>query len=302
MERFFRLLPVLVAILLAGPVRAAPVGYSDQAAFTTALPGAATTVDFDSESADSLIPPGSSVDGMTFTYALDGVALKVSSESGSTYSTTSPGNFLGTDDADILQDGDEISLSFAPVNALGFYVLSKDALENGDVSLSAGGMTTNLIATEVQGAPLGDGSSVYFLGVIDAANAFSSATISTAGNGEFLFNIDDIVTAQGGDPLTLSLGYPPQNGKKGQFYWWGGLSPAGGVPPYTYSLAGGWIPWPLTLNENTGVIMGMPSNAVTAFFTIRVTDANSATATVQSQIIIAEPGYVCGACHGAQDF
>ena len=303
MGRFTQIALLLLAgWLLPGYAAATPVGYTDQAAFSAALPGEATMVDFDSQSADYLIPSGSSVDGMTFTYALDGVALKVSSESGSTYSTTSPGNFLGTDDADLLQDGDVISLSFAPVNALGFYVISKDSMENGDVSLTAGGDTTYLVASDVQGAPLGDGSSVYFLGVIDAANSFSTATVRTMGNGEFLFNIDDIVTSAGGEPLALSLGYPPQNGQQGQFYWWDGLAATGGEPPYTYALIGGWLPWPLTLNENTGVIMGMPSNAVTAFFTIQVTDANSATATVQSQLTISQSGYVCGACHGAQDF
>jgi hypothetical protein len=179
---------------------ASPAVYTDQPTFLAALPGSPITVNFDTAStADALIASGNALGGITFSYSFGGVSLKVSTVSGSSYSTTSSPHFLGTDDADILQDGDMISLSFSPVSAIGLYVISNDALEDNDLTLSAGGGTANLVATAVQGGALGDGSAVYFLGIIDPLASFATATLSTAGNGEFLYNVDDIVTAQAPD-------------------------------------------------------------------------------------------------------
>jgi len=202
-------------------------------------------------------------------------------------------------------------------------------------------VTAHLVAADMQGSPLSDGSSVYFLGITDEASTFTTATISTQGAGEFLFNVDDIVTAQASDgdgdgvpdagdncplvgntdqadadgdgignacdpdyvSLAIDITYAPESGIRNTFYWWGGLTALGGQPPYTYSLVGGWIPWPMTLNPQTGVIMGIPANAVTAYFTVQVTDANSETATLQSQITVKAAEYVCGSsCHSAARF
>jgi len=330
----------IVGVLLFGMTHATPQLYTDQTAFNAALPGVSTTVDFDNVAADTLIPSGGSVGGITFSYALDGANLKVSSETSNSYSTTSGGLFLGSDDADILQDGDTITLSFSSVSAIGLYFLSSDALENDDISLSAGGMTANLVAADVQGLPLSDGSSVYFLGIIDETGTFSTATVTTQGNGKFLFNVDDIVTAQGLDgdgdgvpdagdncpliananqadadgdgignvcdpdyvPLAIAITKPIEIGIKNAFYWWDGLAASGGQPPYTYSLIGGWLPWPMTLDPQTGVIMGTPANAVTAYFTIQVMDANSDSVTLESLIVVTATEYVCGSCHSAVSF
>ncbi len=187
---------LIAACVLLMPVigQAAPATYTDQAAFTAALPGPGTTEDFDGIAAGTVIASGTSVGGITFTYNLDGVQLKVSDA----YDTTSSANFLGTEDADILQDGDDLSLGLAPVNAIGLYLMTTDTLADGDLSLTAGGATAALVAADVQ-QTLADGSTVYFLGIIDPETAFTSASLTTIGGGSFLYNLDDITTAQAPD-------------------------------------------------------------------------------------------------------
>jgi hypothetical protein len=193
-----KIILAIAGCLLSGLVQAAPQVYTDQATFVAALPGASSTVDFDSATADSLIPSGSALSGIAFSYALDGVQLKVSTTSGG-YSTTSGSQFLGSDDADILQDGDTLTLSFSPLNAIGLYVISNDVLEDNDLGLTVGGTTASLLKTATQGGPLGDGSVVYFLGIIDSTTPFATASLNTAGNTAFLFNLDDIITVESPD-------------------------------------------------------------------------------------------------------
>jgi hypothetical protein len=181
------------ALLATLSAAAAPAIYTQQSAFVAALPGPATVLTFDSTNPDSLIPSGFSLGDITFSYDFDGVLLKVSNEGNSTFSTTSSPNFLGTDDADILQDGDSITMSFAPRSSIGLHVITNDDVIDGDIALVAGGVAVALVDADVQ-ATLPDGSTVYFLGISDPAGSFNSATLTTAGNGAFLFNVDDIIT------------------------------------------------------------------------------------------------------------
>jgi hypothetical protein len=192
-QKYRRIRLTISGIMLASIAQAAPQIYTDQATFIAALPGTYTTLNFDSATAESVIPSASALGGVTFGYSLDGVQLKVSSVS-SGYSTTSGAQFLGSDDAEILQDGDALTLSFAAVNAIGVHLISNDVLEDNDISLTAGGATASLLKTATQGAPLGDGSVIYFLGIIDDQVPFYTASLNTAGNTAFLFNVDDIVT------------------------------------------------------------------------------------------------------------
>ena len=64
------------------------------------------------------------------------------------------------------------------------------------------------------------------------------------------------------------------------------LAATGGQAPFTWSISSGTLPAGLTLNSTTGVISGTPTTAGTSTFTVRVQDANSATATRALSITI----------------
>jgi hypothetical protein len=67
------------------------------------------------------------------------------------------------------------------------------------------------------------------------------------------------------------------------------LSATGGVPPYSWSVAGGALPPGLTLDSN-GSIHGMPSAAGTFGFTVRVTDSMATSSQGQASItVISQP-------------
>ena len=194
-----------VWLLCIGTSYAVPMAFTDRAAFLAAAPGALSTLDFDALSAGTIISSGGTVGGITFAYDFGGVQMMASD----VFSTTSPSNFLGTDDADVFQDGDDFALSFAPTNALGMFFLSADFLFDGDISLVAGGVTASVDASAVEQI-LPDGSQAYFLGIVDPATAFTSAAIIANGGpgGPFFFyNVDDISigVSQIPEPGTLFL-------------------------------------------------------------------------------------------------
>lgn len=58
----------LASILYSASSYAVTVTYTDQAAFLAALPGPASTLDFDSLPAGTTIADSSNVDGITFSY------------------------------------------------------------------------------------------------------------------------------------------------------------------------------------------------------------------------------------------
>ena len=187
------------AVVFASSIsNAALVTYTDQAAFMAALPGPASTLDFDSLASGTTIANGGTVDGITFNYNFGGVSMVVTDGNqfggGGPFDTTSGSNFLGTDDSDIFLDGDDFDLSFAPVNAIGMFFITADVMFDDDITLTGGGASVGLSAADA-GADLGDGGIPYFLGIIDDTNPFTTANITTIGGGFFLYNVDDITTA-----------------------------------------------------------------------------------------------------------
>jgi hypothetical protein len=173
------------------------VGYTDIAAFNTATSGySRSTENFDSLSAGSSIADGGSVGDFTFNYPVLaglGEALKVSSDG----DTTSPSNFLGTSDAGVFLDGDNLNITFSATNAVGMYFLSEDTLIDGDIRLLAGTISIDLLTSDIV-TTLSDGTDVYFLGLVDEASTFTSIDIFTNHDmeeGFFTWNIDDLFTA-----------------------------------------------------------------------------------------------------------
>ena len=55
------------------------------------------------------------------------------------------------------------------------------------------------------------------------------------------------------------------------------LTMSGGTGPFTWSISAGSLPTGLSLNSSTGVISGTPTGTGTSNFTVKVTDATSAT-------------------------
>jgi len=194
MKNINKLLLALFAIVYAVNGNATLMTFTDQASFLGALPGAANTLDFESLTAGDTIGNGDTVEGITFNYDVlesFGVQMQVSDA----FLTTSGSNFLGTDDADVFQAGDNFSFSFGPVNAIGMYFITADEMFDDDIVLNAGSGSIGL-STAAAGADLGDTGIPFFLGIIDTENTFMSASISSLDcGGCFLFNVDDISTA-----------------------------------------------------------------------------------------------------------
>lgn len=87
--------------------------------------------------------------------------------------------------------------------------------------------------------------------------------------------INDVVTSAScagqSCPLITILPYTLPNGIVGRPYLQQ-LSGNDGEQPYTFTITSGALPDGLTLNEETGVISGSPTNRTTANFTITATD------------------------------
>lgn len=206
---FVGALAALLVLAGATVAHATPVAYTDQASFLAAL-ASSSTLDFDSETAGSTIPSGGSVGGVTFTYALPGLAqLKVSD----LFETPSSPNFLAADLYELLAAGDDFTMTFAATNAIGLYVISADApntfLFDGDLTLSAGGGNA-LLDVDAPELQLLDDAYVYFLGIVDPAATFTSASLTTNAGGLFFYNVDDIITGtavpEPSSALLLGLG------------------------------------------------------------------------------------------------
>ena len=178
---------------------AGPNTYSNVSDFKAAVASGFQPIsylDFDALASGTIIPSGTTLQGVTFDYVIGGGAFQM--QVGSTFDTTSPPNYLGTTGDDAFLSGDQFTMTFSqPEQALGLFVISGGIDYAGDYTLStADGSVSNSGSTDSTYGTLGDGGAVYFLGLVetDPSEAFTSATFSSLPGLGIPFNIDDIMT------------------------------------------------------------------------------------------------------------
>lgn len=161
--------------------------YTSRSGFDAAASSSVSVVNFEGFSAAN-VPSASSLDGISFVYSLGSVSLRVVDS----IITTSGTQSLGTDDRDMLADGDNLDFSFTPRSGFGLYVISRDSLINGDIQLTAGGSVASLVASASQ-INLGAGGLAWFLGIqSNDGSTFTTASLTThGGGGQFNYNLDD---------------------------------------------------------------------------------------------------------------
>jgi len=184
-----------IAFLGERQAPAATLTFTDPVAFFAALPGAASTLDFDGSLVRTSIPSGNALAGITFSYSIAGLAMAVVDD----FDTTSPANYLGLNNPgnfDQFIAGDSFDMLFAtPAAALGLYVITTaDPVFAGDIQL-----VTPIGTALNAGTPnltLPDGGTAFFIGLV-SDTAFSNASVQfdPGAVGAFLYNVDDITTS-----------------------------------------------------------------------------------------------------------
>ena len=181
---------LLSTVMCASTAQADPMVFADQSRFAAALPSVPQILDFDHLAPGTTIEDAATAGGITFEYDFEGLSMKVTH----LYATTSSPNFLGTADGGMFHDGDDFTLFFEPGNAIGLFFISADPLVDGDITVTAGGVTAALVAQDVHDT-LADGSRVYFIGIVNAQAPITEARVEALPGGFFLYNVDDIITA-----------------------------------------------------------------------------------------------------------
>jgi hypothetical protein len=127
---------------------------------------------------------------------------------------------------------------------------------------------------------------------LNSSTGLLSGTPTTAGTLSFTIKVTDAdgQSATEATSLTIvagpALSFPaPPAGEINSAYS-DTLTVTGGTGPYAWSVSGGSLPAGISLNSSTGVLSGTPSAVGTSSFTVKVTDANSQSATKATSLTI----------------
>jgi hypothetical protein len=129
----------------------------------------------------------------------------------------------------------------------------------------------------ISGTPSGGGTSAFTVQVADADSPPAAATAGLS----ITVGVASLVVTNASNLPTVTRGVPYSVK----------LDAAGGIGPYTWSIASGALPSGLKLHPATGVISGTTPALGTSAFTVEVTDAEAppVSATAGDTIIVASP-------------
>jgi len=142
-------------------------------------------------------------------------------------------------------------------------------------SISAGTLPAGLTLASgtgvISGTPTGTGTSNFSVRVTDANSVAAAQSLSIT------VVAPPIITTSSLPSATQNAAYTTT------------LAASGGTTPYAWSISAGTLPAGLALASSTGVISGTPTGTGTSNFTVKVTDANSLTATKALSLTVAGP-------------
>jgi len=202
----------LIGIAVGAAVAGAAVANAAVATFTSRAAFDAATanfegveiLDFDGVPDETLIPSGSSLDGVTFTYTIEDYELLVIDS----FETTSGLHSLGLTFGDVLLSGDAFTMTFdRTIHAVGLFALAS-LLNAGEVELQIPGKGSVGNASEAD-LSLAGGGGAWFLGIVEtdpAAPGLDAVdVVSSAPPGDdFEWNVDDVVSAAAPEPGSAS--------------------------------------------------------------------------------------------------
>ena len=189
------------AVACAAVANAAVATFTSRAAFDAATAGfeGVEILDFDGVPDETLIPSGSSLDGVTFTYTIGDQLGSYELIVIDSFETTSGLHSLGLTFGDVLLSGDAFTMTFdRTIHAVGLFALAS-LLNAGEVELQIPGKGSVGNASEAD-LSLAGGGGAWFLGIVEtdpAAPGLDAVdVVSSAPPGDdFEWNVDDVVSA-----------------------------------------------------------------------------------------------------------
>jgi hypothetical protein len=191
----------MVQMVAAAYVWATPIVYTKYDEFMAALPGPASVLDFEKLSQMEQVGPGDTLDGITFTYNPFDLGFFGMEKLGVGH--VEPFNFGGgvlgkqasSASLNPFNRFETFSISTEPVNALGMYFISHDALEYNGFKVGGQEYTINPDHATLRFIPIP--VRAYFLGIIDDQSTFTEATVLPLfPRSVDDYFIDDIITAK----------------------------------------------------------------------------------------------------------